>query len=83
MLFAEQERSQIVEVAIDKPYSSVCEELLPNADITVNRCHVAKAINDELKALKNQAKSIPKSSKVLTIVEKSRGFNRRPTGETK
>jgi transposase len=32
----EQERSQIEEVAIDmwKPYSNVCEELLPNADIT-------------------------------------------------
>jgi transposase len=54
----EQERSQIVQVAIDmwQPYSSVCEELLPNADITVDRFHVAKAVNDELKKLKNQEK---------------------------
>jgi len=54
----EQERSQIVEVAIDmwEPYSNVCEELLPNADITVDRFHVAKAVNEELKKLKNQEK---------------------------
>jgi transposase len=54
----EQERSQIEEVAIDmwKPYSNVCEELLPNADITVDRFHVAKAVNEELKKLKNQEK---------------------------
>jgi transposase len=54
----EQERSQIVEVAIDmwEPYSAVCEELLPNADITVDRFHVAKAVNDELNKLKNQEK---------------------------
>ncbi len=55
---AEQERSQIVEVAIDmwEPYSNVCEELLPNAIITVDRFHVAKAVNEELKQLKNQEK---------------------------
>ncbi len=54
----EQERSQIVEVAIDmwESYSSVCAELLPNADITVDRFHVAKAVNQELKKLKNQEK---------------------------
>jgi transposase len=54
----EQERSQIEEVAIDmwKPYSTVCEELLPNAIITVDRFHVAKAVNEELKKLKNQEK---------------------------
>ena len=54
----EQERSQIQEVAIDMwdPYSNVCEELLPNADITVDRFHVAKAVNEELKKLKNQEK---------------------------
>ena len=53
-----QERSQIAEVAIDmwEPYSNVCEELLPNADITVDRFHVAKAVNEELKKLKNQEK---------------------------
>jgi transposase len=54
----QQERSQIVEVAIDmwEPYSNVCEELLPNAHITVDRFHVAKAVNEELKKLKNQEK---------------------------
>jgi transposase len=54
----QQERSQIEEVAIDmwEPYSTVCEELLPNADITVDRFHVAKAVNEELKKLKNQEK---------------------------
>jgi transposase len=53
-----QERSQIEEVAIDmwEPYSDVCEELLPNAIITVDRFHVAKAVNEELKKLKNQEK---------------------------
>ena len=54
----QQERSQIEEVAIDmwEPYSNVCEELLPNAHITVDRFHVAKAVNEELKKLKNQEK---------------------------
>lgn len=54
----EQERSRIGEVAIDmwEPYSNVCEELLPNAIITVDRFHVAKAVNEELKKLKNQEK---------------------------
>ena len=54
----EQERSQISEVAIDmwEPYSDVCEKLLPNAIITVDRFHVAKAVNEELKKLKNQEK---------------------------
>jgi transposase len=54
----EQERSQIGEVAIDmwEPYSNVCEELLPNAITTVDRFHVAKAVNEELKKLKNQQK---------------------------
>lgn len=54
----QQERSQIEEVAIDmwEPYSNVCEELLPNANITVDRFHVAKAVNEELKKLKNQEK---------------------------
>lgn len=55
----EQERFQIGEVAIDmwEPYSDVCEELLPNAIITVDRFHVAKAVNEELKKLKNQEKN--------------------------
>jgi len=62
------ERNQITEVAIDmwEPYADVCNELLPNAIITVDRFHVAsvlplvggttKAINTELKNLKNKEK---------------------------
>jgi len=54
----QQERFQIEEVAIDmwQPFANVCEELLPNAIITVDRFHVAKAVNEELKKLKNQEK---------------------------
>ncbi len=53
-----QQRTQIKEVSIDmwEPYSNVCEELLPNAVITVDRFHVAQAVNAELKKLKNQEK---------------------------
>ena len=53
------ERNQITEVAIDmwEPYVDVCNELLVNAVITVDRFHVAKAINTELKALKNKEKN--------------------------
>lgn len=53
------ERDQITEVAIDtwEPYADVCNELLPQAVITVDRFHVAKAINTELKCLKNKEKT--------------------------
>lgn len=52
------ERNQITEIAIDmwEPYADVCNGLLPNAVITVDRFHVAKAINTELKKLKNKEK---------------------------
>jgi transposase len=52
------ERNQITEVAIDmwEPYADVCRELLPNVTITVDRFHVSKAINTELKNLKNKEK---------------------------
>jgi len=55
---AEAERSQIEEVAIDmwEAYANVCEEFLPNAIITVDRFHVAQAVNNELKQLKNHQK---------------------------
>jgi len=54
----EQERERIKEVVIDmwNPYATVCEELLPNAIITVDRFHVMQAVNEELKKLKNQEK---------------------------
>ena len=53
-----EQREQIEEVSIDmwQPYSDVCEELLENAIITIDRFHVAQAVNDELKRLKNQEK---------------------------
>jgi transposase len=53
-----QERKQITEVAIDmwEPYADVCSELLPNVVITVDRFHVSKAVNAELKNLKNKEK---------------------------
>jgi len=52
------ELNQIIEVTIDmwEPYADVCSELLPDAVITVDRFHVAKAINTELKNLKNKEK---------------------------
>jgi len=40
-----------------EPYATVCEELLVNAIITVDRFHVAQAVNRELKKLKNQQKA--------------------------
>ncbi|NEQ83228.1 MAG: ISL3 family transposase [Moorea sp. SIO2I5] len=42
--------SQIQEVSIDlwKPYKSVVEELIPNAQVVADRFHVMKQINDEL-----------------------------------
>lgn len=54
----QEERQAIEEVSIDmwQPYSDVCETLLPNARITVDRFHVAKAANEELKKLKNKEK---------------------------
>lgn len=54
----QQERSQIEEVAIDmwEPYANLCAQLLPNAIITVDRFHVAQAVNEELNRLKNQQK---------------------------
>jgi len=53
------ERNQITEVAIDmwEPYADACSELLPQAVITVDRFHVTKAINTELKSLKNKEKN--------------------------
>ena len=53
---SEAQRARIQEVSLDmwEPYMDVCEELLPNARITVDRFHVMQAINNELKALKNK-----------------------------
>ncbi len=49
---------QIEEVSIDlwKPYKSLVKELMPNADVTVDRFHVMKQVNDELDAARKQQK---------------------------
>jgi transposase len=53
-----EQRAQIQEVSLDmwEPYVDVCEGLLPNARITVDRFHVMQALNKELKDLKNREK---------------------------
>ena len=49
---------QIVEVSIDlwSGYKSLVEELMPNANITANRFHVMKQVNDELDAMRKSEK---------------------------
>jgi transposase len=49
---------RIEEVSIDlwKPYKSLVEELMPNANITADRFHVMKQINDELDATRKSEK---------------------------
>jgi transposase len=49
---------QIVEVSIDlwSPYKSLVEELMPNANITADRFHVMKQVNDELDAMRKAEK---------------------------
>ena len=45
---------QITEVSIDlwSPYKNIVEELMPNADVTADRFHVMKQVNDELDAMR-------------------------------
>jgi transposase len=49
---------QITEVSIDlwSPYKRLVEELMPNADITADRFHVMKQVNDELDAARKTEK---------------------------
>jgi transposase len=49
---------RIEEVSIDlwKPYKNLVEELMPNANITADRFHVMKQINDELDATRKSEK---------------------------
>ena len=49
---------QIEEVSIDlwKPYKTVVEELIPNAQIVADRFHVMKQINEELDARRKKEK---------------------------
>ena len=49
---------QIVEVSMDfwSPYKSLVQELMPNANITADRFHVMKQVNDELDAMRKSEK---------------------------
>ncbi|MBD2695261.1 ISL3 family transposase [Anabaena catenula] len=49
---------QIQEVSIDlwSPYKSLVEELMPNANITADRFHVMKQVNDELDHMRKTEK---------------------------
>ena len=44
--------NQIVEVSIDlwEPYKSLVLKLMPNVDVTADRFHVIKQVNEELDA---------------------------------
>jgi transposase len=50
--------NQIEEVSIDlwKPYKSVVEELIPNAQVVADRFHVMKQINEELDSRRKKEK---------------------------
>jgi transposase len=49
---------QITEVSIDlwEPYKSLVKELMPSADVTADRFHVMKQVNDELDAARKAEK---------------------------
>jgi transposase len=63
---------QIEEVSIDlwKPYKSLVKELMPNADVTIDRFHVMKQVNDELDATRKQQKK--EASSLKNKLEKDR-----------
>ena len=65
---------QIEEVSIDlwKPYKSLVKELMPNADVTIDRFHVMKQVNDELDATRKQQKK--EASSLKNKLEKDRIF---------
>lgn len=56
---------QIEEVSIDlwSPYKSLVEELMPNVNITADRFHVMKQVNDELDAMRKSEKRAAMSLK--------------------
>jgi transposase len=66
---------RIEEVSIDlwKPYKTLVEELMPNANITADRFHVMKQVNDELdsmrKAEKKAAMSLEEESEKVVKLE--------------
>jgi len=73
--------NQIVEVSIDlwEPYKSLVLELMPNVDVTADRFHVMKQVNDELDAARKLEKSAAKQltdeeqkKEILTGINKSK-----------
>ncbi len=54
--------NQIVEVSIDlwKPYKSLVLQLMPNVDVTADRFHVMKQVNEELDAARKSEKNAAK-----------------------
>lgn len=59
-------RQQITEVCIDmwRPYATVIAEQLSHARLVVDRFHVMKVVNADLKALKNEVKkTLPEDAK--------------------
>lgn len=59
----------IEEVSIDlwKPYKILVQQLMPNADVVADRCHVMKQVNEELdeprKSEKREAEALKKKTK--------------------
>ena len=50
------EKIQEVSIALWLPYKTLVEKLMPNADITADRFHVMKQVNDELDARRKAEK---------------------------
>lgn len=72
---------QITEVSIDlwSPYKNIVEELMPNADVTADRFHVMKQVNNELDVMRKtekiaatQLKNKSDSDRVLAALTKSK-----------
>jgi transposase len=63
--------NQIEEVSIDLwiPYKTVVEELIPNAQVVVDRFHVMKQINQELDARRKKEKRDAEKLKTKKIKE--------------
>ncbi|NEU84639.1 ISL3 family transposase [Nostoc sp. UIC 10630] len=73
--------NQIEEVSIDlwSPYKSLVEDLMPNANITADRFHVMKQVNDELDRMRKTEKKAAISlkdksekSRILEALSKSK-----------
>lgn len=73
--WGEEVLGQIQEVSIDlwKPYKTVVEKLMPQAEIVADRFHVMKQVNDELdrarRKVKREAKKIKNQSKREKLIK--------------